>query len=60
MKIGSETWNDLCDKKISGFRAFVTGKLEFEGRLAELKKWNTEVVDKYLNHVDVSSLRGLN
>lgn len=60
MKINSDTFNDLCDHKISGFQAFVTKRLEFEGKLFKLKKWQSHVVEKYLNHVDIKTLPRLN
>ena len=53
MRLTSETFDDLCDKKLTGFRAFVTGRLQFEGNLGDLKKWQSNVVDRYLSEVDV-------
>ena len=52
MSMDIETFDALCAKTISGFRAFMTGKIKFTGSLGDVKKWDNEVSSKYLDHID--------
>ena len=49
IKMNSDTFGQLCDKKLNGFKAFITGKLSFDGSLGTIKKFDKEVVVRYLN-----------
>ena len=48
LQMSSETFDAFCNKEINGFTAFVTGKLQFTGSLAKVKKWDNEIASKYM------------
>lgn len=48
IKMSGETFDRLSNKEISGFKAFATGKLGVHGNLGVLKKFDKEIVEKYL------------
>lgn len=48
VNLGADTFDALSRKEIGGFQAFVGGKLTFSGNIGKLKKFNSEVVEKYL------------
>lgn len=45
VKMKAETFDALCDKRMSGFRAFATGQLKMDGKLGALKEFDNEVVN---------------
>ncbi len=47
VKMTDETFNKISKKELSGFKAFVTGRLSLKGDLGMLKKFEKEVINKY-------------
>ena len=58
MKMSQDTFDALCDKKLSGFRGFCTGKIKINGQIKHLTKFDKEFVGKYLHttRVDMSEI----
>ena len=46
-----ETFNKISSKELSGFKAFVTGRISLKGDLGMLTKFEKEVINKY-KHLD--------
>ena len=40
VKMNNETFAKLCDKKINGFKAFITGQLKVDGSIGTIKKFD--------------------
>ena len=49
--MSEETFNKISSKELSGFKAFVTGRISLKGDLGMLKKFEKEVINKY-KHLD--------
>jgi putative sterol carrier protein len=46
--MGSKTFDAICAKEMSGFTAFVSGKMKCKGNLSHMQKWDTQVAKKYM------------
>ena len=47
VKMTDETFNKISSKELSGFKAFVTGRISLKGDLSMLNKFEKEVINKY-------------
>ena len=47
LKMDHNTFNDICDGKIGGFKGVVQGRIRFNGSLNDLKNFDSRIVKTY-------------
>lgn len=52
MKMDENTFNEISEGKIGGFRATVTGRLTFRGPLRLITKFDSNVIKRYFGDLE--------
>jgi putative sterol carrier protein len=47
LKMDRQTFDDICDGKIGGFKGVVQGRIKFKGSLNDLKNFDSRIVKTY-------------